>query len=181
MKLILGLIAAAGAFATVAAAQDPSGGVRKIAPERFQPTYMGNYGTRPATAAAIAPTKEHPLGNCDPASRDWSLCLRATADLSDVELTQAESRLATSVEDRTDLNLLLKRSFAKALSEADAKWRSLREQECGELALLEAAAGTSLYEARLVCQIRHNSERIEQIAAHYGLDPAKADGATQGQ
>jgi uncharacterized protein YecT (DUF1311 family) len=55
------------------------------------------------------------------------------------------------------------------LKEVSIKWLALRDVECGNIALLEENdAAKSVYEARLICQIKHNVERADQLLARYG-------------
>jgi len=161
-------------FAQGALAQDAPPVVRQIAPDRFQPNPRVDY-RGPASAAAIAPpSAEHPRGGCDRAARDYLNCLKSTLDLSTLLLGAAQSRVVASLDQRPHLSASLQRVMAKALADADAKWLELRGQECNQLALLEAPPGAQLYEAQLLCQIRRNMERIDQLASHYGGEAAKA-------
>lgn len=160
-------------FAQGALAQDAPPAVRQIAPDRFQPNPRGDHGA-PANAATIAaPSAEHPRGSCDRAARDYLNCLKSTLDLSTLLLGAAQSRVAAAIDQRPHMSASLQRVIAKALADADAKWLELRGQECNQLALLEAPAGAQLYEAQLLCQIRRNMERIDQLATHYGDETAK--------
>jgi len=142
--------------------------VRQIAPDRFQPNLRDDSEAKPAAAKVAPPTKEHPLGSCDRASRGWLSCLRATADLSAVLVGVAEGQAVASLERRKNSGPSLQRVLAKALTDADAKWVELRELECGQLALLEIGPGAPLYEAQLICRINHNMERIDQLTTRYG-------------
>jgi hypothetical protein len=169
MKLRIGIVVAAGLLlAGGAIAEEAPHEVRQIAPDRFQPNLRDDAEVRPAAAAAAAPTKEHPLGSCDKASRGWLNCLRATADLSAILVGAAENQAVASLERRKNASASLQRVLAKALADADAKWAELRELECSQLALLEVGPGAPLYEAQLICRINHNMERIDQLTTRYG-------------
>jgi hypothetical protein len=155
-------------LAQAAHAQDAPRVIRQIAPDRFQPNPRGDSEPRAAAAAVPPPSKENPFGGCDRASRNWLNCLRATADLSTLMVAEAENRLVASLDQRPNLSPSLQRILAKDLSDADSKWLELRKQECSQLALLEVGSGKQLYEAQMLCQITHNTERIGELAAHYG-------------
>jgi hypothetical protein len=162
------LIACTVIWTQVAFAQDAKRIIRQIAPDRFQPYLRDNNEPRPEAAAVIPPSKERPLGGCDRASRNWIICLRATADLSAMMVEDAQNKLVASLEQRPNLNPSLQRIFAKDLVDADAKWLELRQQECNQLAMLEAGPGRQLFEAQLLCQLTRNAERIDALSAHYG-------------
>jgi hypothetical protein len=88
------LVAFALVLAQTAFAQDSPKIIRQIAPDRFQPS-LRDTADQPAPATAVVPpSKEHPLGACDRASRNWVNCLRATADLSTMMVAEAETRKA---------------------------------------------------------------------------------------
>jgi hypothetical protein len=62
----------------------------------------------------------------------------------------------------------MRQGIGKALGDADEAWRNLRDRECGQLALIERQMPKALYEARLICRIRRNLERMEALDLHYG-------------
>jgi Lysozyme inhibitor LprI len=173
------LCAIVSLLAGAATAQQAQPTIRVIAPDRFQPNALGDYGAHATPVVATAPSAEHPLGSCEKAARTWLTCLRSTADLSDAEVAKTQNRILAALDNRPGMNEPTKRGLAKALADADTKWRALREQECGELALLETGAGALLYEAKLVCQIRRDAERVNQLSARYDASPAKAVGSAQ--
>ena len=167
MNLRTGTIVALCLIAQSAVAQEAPHPVRQIAPDRFQPNPRDDTQPKSAAATVTAPTKEHPLGGCDRASHGWLNCLRATADLSTLLVSEAENEAVASLDRREFLSAPLHRILAKALADADAKWLELRELECNQLALLEVGQGAPLYEAQLICRINHNLERIDQLTGHY--------------
>ena len=173
MNLRAVIIAAMSFLPLGAVAQEaPPPAVRVIAPDKFQPNFRDGSEPKPASALAAPPTKEHPLGNCDRASRTWLNCLRATVDLSAALVSAAESQVVASLGRRKTASASLQRMLTQALADADAKWLELRELECNQLALLEVAQGTQLYEAQLICRINHNLERIDRLTRHYGAGAA---------
>ena len=155
-----------------ASAEEAPRPVRQIAPDRFQPNPIGDYGPTAAAPTVAPPSKERPLGGCDKAvPRNWLTCLRQTADLSNALVGDAEFRVTASLDQRTNLNPSLRRGMAKALADADVKWRALRDEECNQLALLEVAEATQVYEAQLICRIRHDSARIDDLDIDAVLGP----------
>jgi hypothetical protein len=149
-------------------AQESPSIIRRIAPERFQPNPRSDSEQSAGATSFAPPTKENPFGGCDRASRGWLICLRSTADLSNLMEKEAETRIVASLDQRQNVNLSLQRVFAKAMADADAQWLALREQECSQLALLEFGPRTPFYEAQLLCQIRRNVERVDQLSTRYG-------------
>jgi hypothetical protein len=167
MTLRAMVFAAMGLFAGVATAEEAPREIRQIAPDRFQPNLRDETEVKPAGATVTPPTRDHPLGSCDRASRGWITCLRATADLSAILVGAAENQAVASLEQRKSASASLQRVMAKALADADAKWVELRELECNQLALLEVGQGAQLYEAQLICRIKHNMERVDQLTTRY--------------
>lgn len=174
------LLALACLLPWAANAQNVQPEVRRIAPDRFQENPRGNIGASQESVALAAPTRDHPLGSCDRSSRNWALCLRSTADLSDALVQQAASRALTIVKNRQGANLVASQGFEKELKEANVRWLALREIECGNLALQEIDIAKSAYEARVICQIEHDIERADQLLSRYRprgseiADPVKA-------
>jgi uncharacterized protein YecT (DUF1311 family) len=174
LRMSVGILVVTCMFVEGALSQESHPAIRQIAPERFQPNLRDDSGPRGAAATITPPSKEHPFGSCDKASRGWLICLRSTADLSMLMVSEAENRILASLSERPNLSSSLRQVLSKALSDADSKWLALREQECNQLALLEVQPGTQLYEAQLICQIAHNAERIDQLSAHYGYSASQA-------
>jgi hypothetical protein len=179
MKLQAGTLAVLCLLAGAAMAQETPGVVRQIAPERFQPNFLGDYRQGAAPSAVTPPSKEHPFGSCDRTSHSWLICLRATADLSNRMVSDVAAKVAAALDQRLDLNASLRRSSAKSLSDADSKWTALREEECGQLALLEFGIRRSLYEAQLICQITHNADRIDLLERRYGVEASGSTSETE--
>lgn len=151
--------------------------IRQIAPDQFQPTLRGDYGAAAAPVVATPPTREHPFGSCERGSRNWLICLRATADVSNLMVDEAENRVIASLLQRPNLTPSLQRVLAKALTDAEVAWVALRDQECNQLALLEAGAGVQLYEAQLKCRLSHNAERIDQLSSRYAIGASQQPAA----
>jgi hypothetical protein len=152
-----------------ARSEDSGASPRRIAPELFPPYGPTVADDAPRPAPASVPSKEHPFGSCDRNSRSWLSCLRSTGELSDALVSEAEEQLRLELAQRTDLGLGARQNYSKALELANSQWRSLREQECRELALLEIRRRVQLYEARLTCQIVHNIERADELLSRYSV------------
>ncbi len=142
-----------------------------IARERIAPAPLDAPLGAPARAPIVMPTLERPVGACEPTARDWLICLAATAQLSDNAVEDTNARLIVGLDRRPRLNPVTRQAIAIALRGAQEVWRSLRERECADLALIETGLTATLYEARLVCRIRRDLERVEALSAHYGEEP----------
>jgi len=180
----------AGCVLAVAHAQETPP-PRQIAPERFAPTPRDaatisaphpiaparstpaphETAAPPTRSPIVAPNRERPFGACERTAQNWLVCLEATAQLSDRAVADAGARLRLGLDRRPRLNPVMREAIAKALTGADEAWRSLRERECGELTLIERDLTGSLFEARLVCRIRRNLERVEVLSERYGGEP----------
>jgi uncharacterized protein YecT (DUF1311 family) len=125
----------------------------------------------PARTPVAMPTRARPYGACERTAPDWLICLAATAQLSDGAVQNTEASLLVGLERRPNLNPVMRQEIARALKGAQEAWRSLRERECAELAMIETGLTGSWYEARLVCRIRRNVERVEVLASHYSEQP----------
>ena len=164
------LAAAIGLCLTTSAGLAEDAAPRQIAPERFAPSL------RDAPAVADRqiperPTREKPLGNCDRKLRGWSVCLEATAQLADLSVDEEDASLIQDIQTRPGLNPLIRQGVTKAFSSAEESWRSLRDLECGELALIETGLGPSLFESRFICRIRRDIERVETLELLYRRHP----------
>lgn len=62
-------------------------------------------------------------------------------------------------------------AFQRGLREADRRFKALRDHECQALVMSEPSVAGQLYEARLVCQIDRNLERISSLRQRYRLAP----------
>jgi uncharacterized protein YecT (DUF1311 family) len=162
--------------------------VRQIAPEMFQPM-LGDPNAPshkppppPAPAPApkavaappppppvvVAPSRERPYGACEPAARDWTICLGDAAQLADREVEQAERSVLAGLEGR--VNPVMADGAARGLRAAGDAWRVLRDRECADLPLIETGLTGSLYERRLMCRIRRDVERVEVLRERYGAE-----------
>jgi uncharacterized protein YecT (DUF1311 family) len=175
-------------FLLVAAHAQDAAGPRQIDPDRFAPTPRDAAtiaAPHPKPAAKVAPpplaatlaapivmpNRERPQGACDRTARDWLTCLAATAQLSDSAVENAVAGLIAGLDGRPRLNPVTREAVGNALRGAEEAWRSLRERECAYLTLIETGVTGTLYEARLLCRIRRNLERVEALSTHYSEQP----------
>jgi hypothetical protein len=162
--------------------------VRQIAPDRFTPMYRDPNAmqphkpaptpappaadaTPPARSKVAAPSRAQPLGACERAARDWLICLAATANLADAGVDEEERAILAGLSGRAGLNPLMAEAVTNALKAAEDSWRTLRERECGNLAIIERAYSGTLYETKLVCRIRRDIERVEALRERYAAAP----------
>ena len=141
------------------------------APAKLTPPPAAAAIVEPPPAPIVMPNRERPQGACDRTARDWLTCLAATAQLSDSAVEDADTRLIAGLDRRPRLNPVTREAVGNALRGAQDAWRSLRERECAYLTLIEIGLTGTLYEARLVCRIRRNLERVEALSAHYSEQP----------
>ena len=151
------------------------GGHRRAAPDRS--------GADRAGAARRADSAPRPArrSSCRPASARSGPANRRRATGSSASPRRLSSRTTRS---RTRTRVSSWASIAGLASTLSRARRSpLRSGApkrsgdlCGNanariLALIETGLTTTLYEARLVCRIRRDLERVEALSAHYGEEP----------
>jgi hypothetical protein len=143
--------------------------IRRISPDRF-PEMRIEQDTRRQSPGGSGPalSLEDPLGTCQNAAQR-ALCLRALASQS----SQFLSRVIDAIQGRWQLDesvsVYHRQAWAKSLREADRRFRFMREEECGLLALSEEHGEPELYLARLGCEIRRNLDRAEALAQRHRL------------
>jgi hypothetical protein len=173
MRTLAILLVAASISSATSLADEAPRVVRKIAPERFQPNPRGDARNLGEPMQITPPTAEHPLGSCEKSSRNWTFCLRSTADLSDAIVGQTEEKILAAVRSKQGVNVVTMQGFEKNLREADVKWRALREVECGNMAVQEFEGSSSAYEARMRCQIVRNADRVDQMLKRFKAGAAE--------
>jgi uncharacterized protein YecT (DUF1311 family) len=105
---------------------------------------------------------------CDPAkigARDLADCLRSASDKSDKDLAAALDAAIKSIDAKPKILATRRTRWKRFLSDSQTQWASLRDQECQDLAPLEAA--TSVGDPRLSCLIDHNEKRAADLKARY--------------
>jgi hypothetical protein len=161
LAVLVACLAASGALAQQASP-------RQIDPEHFHPSAAGESAAPAPASPIVMPTKERPLGACDPNAHGRVACLIATSRQSDHLIDDAEQSVRAAIDKRHDLNPYLRNSLDEALTRIDNEWRKYRDRECDALAMLERGLPASSYEARLACRIMRNLERGEELQARYG-------------
>ena len=105
---------------------------------------------------------------CDPqriGARDLADCLRTASDKSDRELAAALEAAQKSIDAKPKILATRKARWKHFLADSQAQWASWRDQECQDLAPLEAASSAG--DPRLSCLIEHNSRRAADLRARY--------------
>lgn len=142
--------------------------VRRIAPERF-PELRLQGDQRPEAVPLLPPSRERPQGHCDRLKSDWIFCLQATVRMSEVMLQEVLVSVEGVVDRQTGVSPFQREAFQRGLREADRRFRALRDHECQALVMSEPRVTGQLYEARLICQIERNLERITTLRQRYQL------------
>jgi uncharacterized protein YecT (DUF1311 family) len=180
------VLALGAALVCVAASAEE---VRQIAPDLFEPVYRDPNAPRhkppapkPAAAApkaaaakpspkpdaALVPNRAHPYGACAPDAPNFVACLGEAAGRADRSVDEAEHSVLAGLGARAGVNPVVADAAARGLRAAGDAWRTLRDRECADLALIENGLAGSLYERRLVCRIRRDVERVEFLRERYG-------------
>lgn len=168
--MLLAMLVAALAAGNHSATRAQDGTVRKIAPEAF-PEYRQAGEGHESPVVAILPTPEHVTGSCRPDMRRpaWIRCLQDTAALTSRSLDDTMSRVKDGIEARQGVGTAQKRYWSRVLGEVHEKWLSLRDQQCSQLAASRPAAKPDVLEARLLCLMRENARRQQDLADAYQL------------
>ena len=105
---------------------------------------------------------------CDPArigARDLADCLRTASDKSDKDLASALEAALKSIDAKPKILATRRARWKRFLSDSQTQWASLRDQECQDLAPLEAQS--SLGDPRLACLIDLNQKRTADLKGRY--------------
>ena len=121
--------------------------------------------------AALAPSHARPYGACAPEAPNFVACLGDVAGRADQEVERAEHSVLAGLGGRAGVNPVVADAASRGLRAAGETWRTLRDRECEDLALIENGLAGSLYERRLICRIRRDIERAETLRTRYGGDP----------
>lgn len=142
--------------------------LRRIAPERFPEMRVETQPTARIPPARPILVLANPLTACRPTGQR-TLCLQSLATQSVIRLNGLLQEIEARWTASGDLTEFQKSAWARALKEADRRFRSMREEECGLLALSEPHGESELYTARLVCEIHRNIERIQSLSRRYAV------------
>ncbi len=105
---------------------------------------------------------------CDPqriGARDLADCLRTASDKSEKDLSAALESAQKSIDGKPKILATRKSRWKRFLADSQAQWASFRDQECQDLAPLEAQS--TVGDPRLACLIDHNAKRAADLKARY--------------
>lgn len=143
--------------------------VRRIAPDRF-PEMRLEHGQRQERMSSAPPALDldRPLASCY-ASSSRAACMRTLTSDARRLLGRLLDLIQTRWQLAPDVSEFHRQAWNRSLREADRRFASMREEECGLLALSEESNETELYVVRLSCEIRRTLERVEGLRARYGI------------
>jgi uncharacterized protein YecT (DUF1311 family) len=122
-----------------------------------------------AAAHAGAQTAQPSPPVCDPSrigARELADCLRTESEKSERDLRAAFDAAIKSIDAKPKMLSTRKARWKRFLSDSQAQWQGWRDEECQDLAPLEApAAGGG--DPRLACIIDHNIRRAADLRARY--------------
>ncbi|MDQ0471105.1 lysozyme inhibitor LprI family protein [Labrys wisconsinensis] len=124
------------------------------------------------------PALAAPVGGCDPeALKGPALtnCLTEAVKQSERSLQAAVDAALASIGTRSGVFDSQRARWKNALSDSQADWLRFRNAECQDVAPFEGQAGSTsalknrvaAFEAKLICTVRLNGERIADLAARY--------------
>ena len=105
---------------------------------------------------------------CDPqriGARDLADCLRTASDKSEKDLAAAIEAAQKTIDSRPKILATRKARWKRFLADSQTQWASFRDQECQDLAPLEAQS--SVGDPRLACLVDHNAKRAADLKARY--------------
>ncbi len=105
---------------------------------------------------------------CDPqriGARDLADCLRTASDKSEKDLASAIEAAQKSIDAKPKILATRKSRWKRFLADSQTQWASFRDQECQDLAPLEAQS--TLSDPRLACLIDLNSKRVTDLKSRY--------------
>src|ERR1700684_1140459 len=111
-------------------------------------------------AASAARAAGPPAAVCDPArigARELADCLRTASEKSEREVTGALEAAQKSIDAKPKMLATRKSRWKRFLNDSQTQWASWRDQECQDLAPLEAVSTSG--DPRLACLIEHNERR----------------------
>ena len=110
-----------------------------------------------------------PLAACDPArigARELADCLRTASDKSQHDMDIALDAALKWIDAKPKMLAARKARWKRFLNDSQAQWVNWRDEECQDLAPLEAP-GAGSGDPRLSCLIDHNTRRAEDLKARY--------------
>ncbi len=106
---------------------------------------------------------------CDPArigARELADCLRTVSEKSEREMTAALDAALKAIDAKPKMLATRRTRWKRFLNDSQAQWVNWRDEECQDLAPLEAPAADG-GDPRLACIIAHNARRAEDLRARY--------------
>ena len=120
-------------------------------------------------ASALVASAAHAAPACDSArigAKELADCLRAASDTSERDLTAALASALKSIDAQPKMLSSRKARWKRFLNDSQAQWVSLRDEECQDLAPLEAPTASGS-DPRLTCLIDRNTRRAKDLRARY--------------
>jgi len=120
-------------------------------------------------ASALVASAAHAAPACDAArigAKELADCLRAASDISERDLTAALASALKSIDAQPKMLSSRKARWKRFLNDSQAQWVSLRDEECQDLAPLEAPTASGS-DPRLTCLIDRNTRRAKDLRARY--------------
>ena len=119
-------------------------------------------------SGASAQQEKPPTPVCDSArigARELADCLRTASDKSEQALQSAFAAALKSIESKSKIMATRKTRWKRFLNDSQTQWAAWRDEECQDLAPLEAAGAGG--DPRLACLIDHNAHRTADLKARY--------------
>jgi uncharacterized protein YecT (DUF1311 family) len=119
-------------------------------------------------SGASAQAEKPPVAACDSANlgaRELADCLRTASEKSEQALQGAFAAALKSIDSKPKMMATRKARWKRFLNDSQSQWASWRDEECQDLAPLEA--GFTGGDARLACLIDRNTRRAADLKARY--------------
>ncbi|MDE3175228.1 MAG: DUF1311 domain-containing protein [Pseudomonadota bacterium] len=119
------------------------------------------------SSASAQQEKPSPAG-CDSArigARELADCLRTASDKSEQALQSALTAALKSIDAKPKMMATRKARWKRFLNDSQTQWAAWRDEECQDLAPLEAAGSGG--DPRLACLIDRNTRRTADLKARY--------------
>jgi uncharacterized protein YecT (DUF1311 family) len=123
-----------------------------------------------AAGAAHAQAAQAAAPVCDPArigARELADCQRTASDKSEHDLAMALDSALKSIDGKPKMLATRRARWKRFLNDSQSQWVNWRDEECQDVAPLEAAAGPVGGDPRLSCLIERNTRRAEDLRTRY--------------
>jgi uncharacterized protein YecT (DUF1311 family) len=121
-----------------------------------------------ALAASAAYADGPPPPICDPGrigARELADCLHTASEKSEREVASALDAALKAIDAKPKMLATRRARWKRFLNDSQTQWSSWRDEECQDLAPLEAAGSAG--DPRLSCLIEHNARRAADLKARY--------------